>query len=241
MIDVKSESFALSPGFDRRAVMDGSRGLQPTVLHSKSILSQRDNGTSAKQVTVIHRQIMHGDKLPVFFIESRPGMVLPLAGDVTNRISDLRLPHGERTVSILPGKRFHRRALFGNPLGRFPFEASHPFAESNRRGQAYQQMDMVVHAADLQCIHPMRPANTPQITPNTLLNVGCDPALAVLGREHDMQANGRVSVGHLAENLIRCRAATQSSVLRIRGLKPTATVLDRAAVGIRTSLCFRNF
>ncbi len=217
---------------DRRAVTHGSRGLQPTVRDSENILSHSDNGISPQQIALIHRQIMPRDKLPIFLLESRPGMVLPLAGDITDRVVHLRLPDRKRAVSILPCECSHRWPLLGNPLGRFTFEMSHPFAERDRGRQTYQEMDVIFHAADLKCLHLMRPANSTQVTPHALLDLRRDPAFAVLGGEYHMQADGGVGVGHLAGNVIRCRAATQSlaSPFRVRGLKPTAIVLDRSAV-----------
>ena len=163
MVDGKSENLAPPQLPDRRAVMHGSRGLQPTVPAISSILSHRDNGTgsqpSIQQIAVVQWRIVHGHKLSILLLERRLRMMLTLAGDVLNRVSHLRLPHRKRAVSVLPRKRLHRGPLPGNPFRHI------------------------------------------------LNNV-------------------------LSGTLFRCRAATQSpdSHLRVRGLKPTATVLDRSAV-----------
>ena len=95
---------------------------------------------------------------------------------------------------------------------------------------------MVLHAADLKRFRFVSPANSTQVTPNTLLDFRREPTLAILGRENHMQADGCVGVSHLTANLIRCRAATQSFASRFRGLKPTAILHDRSAVDLSSVL-----
>ena len=218
---------------DRRAVKQGSRGLQPTVADWKNIVSHRDTGTrrSPKQISLIHWQIMQCDKLPVFLLKRQFGMMLALASDIANRVCHLRLADRKRAIAILPCEHFHRRPLIGNPLGRLAFEASHPFAQRDRGWQTYQQVNVIFHTADLQCGHSVRPTDAADVSPDVFLNGWRDPGLAIFSRKNHMQTDGGVGVSHIPVNAIRCRSATQSSALAPhRGLKPTATLRDRAVV-----------
>ncbi len=225
--------------FDRRAVKHGSRGLQPTELSAKGILSHRDNGTqsrkSPQQIPLVQRQSMLCYELAIFLLESRPGMMLTLSGNVLNRVANLRLSDGKRAISVLPCKFSQIWKLLGNPFRRLAFESSHPFAQTNRRRQPKQQMDVILHAADVQRFHLVRSTNTTHVTPNALFDLRSNPAFAILGGEDDVQVNGSVGVRHIRcgrflGTLLRCRYATQCSFALDRGLKPTATVLDRDAV-----------
>ncbi len=236
---VKFQRNETLPSSDRRAVKHGSRGLQPTVTIVSEILSHCDNGTrpqrSPQQVTLIHRQVVQRYKLPVFVLERRLGVVLPLAGDVLDRVRHLRLPNGKRSVSILPRKPLHGRPLAGNPFRRLAFKTSHPFAESHRCGQADQEMNVVLHTTDMECLYPVGSAYSAQVAPNALFDVRSDPSFTVLGRENEMQVDRGVGVRHARNDgflrtLFLCRSATQSLSSPVRGLMPTATVLDRSAV-----------
>ena len=243
-VEEQSRKLASLRIFDRRAVKDLSRGLQPTVRAVSTMLSHRDNGTrlehSPQQIAIIHRQVVRRHKLPIFLFERRLGMVLPLAGDVLDRVRQLRLPNRKRSVSILPRKRFHGRPLAGNPFRRLAFETPHPFAEGHRCRQTDQQMYVVLHSADMERLYPMGSAYSTHVAPNALFDVRRDPSLAILGRENEMQVDRGISVRHarkdgLSRTLFLCRAATQSLASVVRGLKPTATTLDRSAVNSVTN------
>jgi hypothetical protein len=97
-------------------------------------------------------------------------------------------------------------------------------------------MNVVFHATNVLGFDPVGSADPAKVTPNLILDAGGDPRLAILGGEDDVEVEGRIGMGHgergrRFRKLFRCRSATQLSTAAYRGLKPTATVLDRYAVG----------
>ena len=228
----------VTTGFDRRAVTDGSRGLQPTVGPTGSVLSRRDKGTpprrSPQQITLVHGEPVSLDKSPVLLRKRCFRVMLPLTGDVSDRVIHLRLPDRKRRISVLPCERTQFGKLPRNPFRRLPFQPLHPIAQGDRRRQPDQQVNMIVDSPDVPGLDPVGAANPAEVAPDLALDFRSDPWLAVLGGKHEMEMEGRVGVGHgegrLLPTLLRCRSATQSPAPRSRGLKPTATVHDRSAV-----------
>ena len=62
----------------------------------------------------------------------------------------------------------------------------HNIAQGRSRGNAEQQMNMIIHAANLHGNDAMLAADAAEVTPDILLNFGLQPTIPVLGGEHDM-------------------------------------------------------
>jgi manganese/iron transport system ATP-binding protein len=230
---------------NRRAVKDGSRGLQPTDGPPQAPVSRRDTGTrtrrSPQQILLIERQIVEFNETTELVGKRRSCVMLTLVRNVTDRVTHLRLPDREGPVPVLPRKAPHVRPVVRNPLGRLALQAPRQFAECKRRWQTDEHMDVIVYPANVERLRVVRSADATEIAPDVFFDGGGYPLFAILRRENDMNSDGSEGVGH---NGMRVRIGVTRRTNDItpvslcdtiltrtyRGLKPTATVLDRSAV-----------
>lgn len=111
--------------------------------------------------------------------------MLALGLNVINNVRHARFADAENAVTVLPLERTHIRKGLMNPPRRFAFQPLNYLARCELRSSQYQNVDMILDAADLNSDDLVFSRDTTDVCPDALLDLRADEILAALCREDD--------------------------------------------------------
>ena len=91
--------------------------------------------------------------------------MLTLLGNVAGDAGEVADADGEGSVSTLPLEILAVMGVLGDQMGRGPFHMFHQIGDRQRRGQAYQQMHVILHAAEPGALTPSITRSSPGVSP----------------------------------------------------------------------------
>ena len=88
-----------------------------------------------------------------------------------------------------------------DPCGGSAFDQLDDFAGRNRRGRAEKHVNMIFNPSNLKRVHFVLFGDAADVCMHSLLDVGCEPALAVFRAEDDVVIQRSVGIGHRSNGL----------------------------------------
>ena len=91
--------------------------------------------------------------------------MLTLPGNVAGDTGEMAEADRESGVSALPFEELVSMGTLSHEMGRCAFDVFHQIGDRQPRGQAYQQMRVILHAAEPGALTPSIPRRSPGVTP----------------------------------------------------------------------------
>jgi len=122
----------------------------------------------------------------VFLRERLRAVVFRLSPDVIPNSIELRLAHGESSVSVLPCERGQVREALFDPVRRTPFDKLNRFGQSHAGGNRNENVNVVCHSANFERLHSVLARDAAEKRPEPLANRFDEPGLTVFRAEDEV-------------------------------------------------------
>src|SRR5262245_48604436 len=122
----------------------------------------------------------------VFLRECLRAVVFRLPTNVIADSPELRLAHGESSVSVLPCELGQIREALFDPMRRATFDELRRFGQSHTGGNRNKNVDMIGHTANFERLYSVLAGDAAEIRPEPFTHSFYQPWLPVFRAEYQV-------------------------------------------------------